>query len=188
MSRVQLDSLGFAHHHAYTEYSLVSYKHYLKLIWSVLDYKIRGGYSLTVHLPYEVQHPEFIADLQRGLDFIEFGELLKKLFKIRLYWENSPWLKPPKWGLKYKNTQWYRIPRDIELCLDTGHLMLGCYKENFYTKLSILLKTRGKQIKHLHLSENNLKWDQHKHTRKILTDRRLRKIERGRTWIWEYGS
>ena len=187
--RVQKDSLGFPHHHAFTEYSLVGMRHYLKLLWSVIDLKIRGGYSLTVHLPYEVQHPEFIRDLQRGISFIEFGELLKRMFGLRLYWENSPWLKPPKWELKYENTRWNRIPRDIDLCLDTGHLMLGQpYKEVFYVKLHDILKKRGKQIKHLHLSENNLKSDQHKHTRKILTERRLKKITRGRTSIWEYGS
>ena len=185
--RIQQDSsLDLNHHHAYTEYSLVGLRHYLKLIWSVIDLKLRDGYSLTVHLPYEVQHPEFIHDQQKGIDFIEFGELLKRMFKIRLYWENAPWLKPPKWNLKYKNTEWQRIPRDIDLCLDTGHLMLGQHnKATFYTKLHTVLNKRGHQIKHLHLSENNFKSDQHKHTRKVLTERRLRKITRGRTFIWE---
>lgn len=184
--RIHSDTLGFKHHHAFTEHSLVSYKHYLKLLWSVLDLKLRRGYSLTVHIPYEVQHPEFVGDLQRGLDFIDFGELLNKMFSIRLYWENAPWLVPPKWGLRYEETWWGRIPRDIDLCLDTGHLMLGCKNKNvFYVKLHNLLKRRSKQIKHVHLSENNFKYDQHKHTRKILTERRLRNITRGRTWVWE---
>ena len=186
MTRIQKDSLDFKHIHAHTEYSLVGMSHYFKLLWSVLDCKLRGGYSLTVHLPYEVQHPDFVGTLENGIKFIEYGELLKRMFNVRLYWENAPWLIPPKWGLKYDNTNWLRVPRDIDLCLDTGHLMLGQRsKEAFYAKLSTILKKRGHQIKHLHLSENNFKYDQHKHTRKILTDRRLRKITRGRTWIWE---
>lgn len=185
--RIQEDSLGFKHIHAYTEYDLVSWKHYVKLLWSVIDYKLRGGYSLTVHLPYELQHPPFRGQLLNGIKFVNFGEKLKEIFKVRLYWENAPWLNVGTWDLKYPQDYGFiAATSKAEYCLDTGHLILGCRSAKLArAHLLSYIKLFGDQIKHVHLHENDLKHDHHWHSQKILTPELVNIITKGRTFIWE---
>lgn len=177
------------HHHAYTVYDLVGFKHYLYLLWSVVECKLRFGKSLTVHLPYEIQHLGLLKGREKAHRFISFGEVLKHLFGVKLYWENSPRLRYGIWDLAHDNTYWHMLPIDIDLCLDTGHLMLGLKsKEEFYERLDFIIQQRGEQIKHLHLHENDLVHDRHWHTRRILTKKVVEKITRGRSFIWESGA
>ena len=128
------------------------------------------------------------SDFSAGQRFVDFGEGLKNIFKINLYWENAPWLREGTWDLKFDNTYWNTIPTNIDLCLDTGHLMLGLKEHEFPARLNFIMQQRGGQIKHLHLSENDLVHDLHWHTNKILTSDLVEKITEGRTFIWEVGG
>lgn len=177
------------HAHAYTIYDLLSAKHYLFLIKSVVECKLNRYKTLTVHLPFEIQHKQ-VENLPNANRYIFFGELLKKIFKVKLYWENAPWLNVGTWDLKYGNTNWEAIPSNIELCLDTGHLMLGCKnKSEFYKLLNKVLKKSGTQIKYLHLHENNFISDIHVPVPGKVIDRNLiRKIARNRDYIVEKGE
>ncbi|OGM18893.1 hypothetical protein A2686_05185 [Candidatus Woesebacteria bacterium RIFCSPHIGHO2_01_FULL_38_10] len=149
------------HAHAYTRGELLEWKDYVLLLRSVIESKTGGNKSLTVHLPYEIQHAE-VRDVKRGEFYISYGEVLKRNFSIKLYWENAPWLEHRNWSLKYDNTDWTYVPRTIDLCLDTGHLMLGCKnRDEFLSLLDMLIKDRGSQIKFLHLHENNFRSDDH---------------------------
>lgn len=175
------------HYHAYTEYGLTNGKHYIKLLISIVECKARCGKSLTVHLPFEIQH-NLGPGRKKAYQFIAFGEGLRKLFNIKLYWENAPWLNYGSWDLKYGNTRWHAIPKNIDLCLDTGHLMLGAKNRKDATRAIVEVVAQfGKQIRHLHLSENDLMHDKHWHTHKILTTDLVNKITKGRTYIWEKG-
>ena len=163
-------------------------RHFVSLLTSVVECKLRQCTSLTVHLPFELQHREAakLFGTTYAYRLLYIGELLKKLFRIKLYWENAPWLNVTTWDLKYGNTIWGSYLYDLEICLDTGHLMLGCSnKKQFEGRLTSVFKLYGKQIRHLHLSENDFNHDQHNHTRRILTKTILDKITKGRTYIWE---
>jgi sugar phosphate isomerase/epimerase len=177
------------HAHAHTRYELLDWRDYLLLIKSCIEAKIMHNFSLTVHLPFEIQHSQQL-DVKKALKFISYGEFLKKVFKIKLYWENAPWLNYGTWDLKYKNTLWKYIPYDIDLCLDTGHLMLESHsKSEYLKKLNKLLKERGKQIRHLHLHENNFKSDQHKKVPgKIINDKLVKTLTKNRSYIFEKGE
>lgn len=177
------------HAHAYSVYDLLSTKHYIFLLKSVIECKLNNYKTLTVHLPFEMQHKQ-VEDLPKANRYITLGELLKKIFKIKLYWENAPWLNIGTWDLKYDNTNWNAIPKNIELCLDTGHLMLGCKNKNdFYKLLDSILKDRGDQIKYLHLHENDFFSDKHTPVPgKIITKNIIGKITKKREYIIEKGE
>lgn len=177
------------HAHAYTRYDLLSWKDYWLLMRSVFECRVSGNKDLTVHLPFEIQHSE-VRNLKKGKVFIYYGEFLKKLFGINLYWENAPWLNYGTWDLKYGNTDWKHIPKDIEICLDTGHLMLGSKnKRQFLKKLNKVLKERGVQIKYLHLHENNFKKDMHTFVPgKIIKKKLMEKLIENRDYIIEKGE
>jgi sugar phosphate isomerase/epimerase len=177
------------HAHAYTKYRLLVPADYLWLLRSALECKLLKHKSLTVHLPYEVQHPE-VYNLKSAYKYISFGERLKKVFGIKLFWENAPWLNYGTWDLKYKNTDWQHVPFNIDLCLDTGHLMLGAKSTaKFQGSLSKLLKSRGNQIKYMHLHENNFKRDLHTPVPgKVITKKIFREITKGRQFILEKGE
>lgn len=177
------------HAHAYTSYSLLNLKNYLFLFRSVIECKINNYIDLTVHLPFEIQHTEFL-NIKKAKRYIYFGERLKKIFGVSLYWENAPWLNYGTWDLKYKNTNWEHVPKDIELCLDTGHLMLGCKnKKIFFKKLKKVLKGRGEQIKYLHLHENNFVSDKHFPVPgKIITKKLMDNLIKNRDCIIEKGE
>lgn len=149
------------HAHAYTRGEPLDWKDYLLLSRSALECKIAGYKSVTVHLPYEIQHPEF-RDIKKGHSYMTYGESVKRVLSINLYWENAPLLDHENWSLKYGNTDWTHVPHNVDLCLDTGHLMLGCQnKEQFLEVLKKLMETRGPQIKFLHFHENDLISDNH---------------------------
>lgn len=177
------------HAHAYTSYLLLKWTDYASLIVSVMEVKINNYKSLTVHLPFEIQHKE-VKNLKKAHAFINFGEILKRLFNIKLYWENAPWLNYGSWDLKYKNTLWKDIPKNIDLCLDTGHLMLGeRNKKVFYGKLKRIIHLYSAQIKHLHLHENDLKSDKHEEVPgKIIRKRIFKNLTKNRTYIIEKGE
>lgn len=177
------------HAHAYSRYERLNWRHYFYLFISIFVSKMKNYRSLTVHLPWEIQHPQHVSNFKKGMSFINFGERLKKILKIKLYWENAPALSEGIWDLKYENTDWQKIPKHIEICLDTGHLMLGCKsKEEFLNYLELILKQRDTQIKHLHIHENNFRSDNHNMPNKILDSKLLSKLKQGRTFIYEKSS
>lgn len=174
------------HYHATTLYQAISLKHFFLLLGDVLIFKFKKGRSLTVHLPLEIQHPHHFHHLFLAKMFIEFGELLKYIFQIHLYWENAPLLVYGSWQLKFGQTVWRLIPKNIDLCLDVGHLILGC--KNIPATRNRILKLvnkRGFQIKHLHLHENDLVHDLHFPPRRILGSEIIQQLTKNRTYIFE---
>lgn len=115
------------HAHADTRYKAIGLKDYINLYRNIRETKRKRHLSLNVHIPFELQHHDrysFIRHIS-GYAYIYYGELLKRIFKIKLYWENAPELVYGEWSLKHSQTSWKLIPGNIELTLDTGHLMLG---------------------------------------------------------------
>jgi len=178
------------HLHAYSEYRAVGWKHFMKLLLSIVVGKVVGARSVTAHLPLEFQHPDEFRNIMMANSLIRFGEYLKKLFNIKLYWENAPLLNFGTWDLKYENTDWENVPKNINLCLDTGHLMLGVKtKKEFLKTLDWVLKQYGEQLKHLHLHENDFKSDQHLSVPGKIIDKKLRdRLITSRSFIYEKGE
>ncbi|MEK7497840.1 MAG: hypothetical protein AAB656_02890 [Patescibacteria group bacterium] len=186
MEIIAKNQLQERHLHAYTEYADTSLRHYLKLALSIVVCICIRAKSVTVHLPLELQHPKVYKNLDRGSHFIDFGEFLKKTFGINLYWENAPLLNYGTWNLKFGQTEWIRISKKIDICLDTGHLILGAKSATLARKRILKVITeRGNQIKHLHISENDFVYDQHKRPKKIITKKLLKVITKNRTFIYE---
>lgn len=177
------------HAHAKSRYEVTQVEDYINLVRDFLLTQQGRLLSLNVHLPFEIQHPEIYPDLDRGLHFIRYGEGLKKIFGVPLYWENSPEIVYGSWELKHGQTDWTHVPRDIELTLDTGHAMLGARdKDDAQTRIRAILQEWGPQIKHLHLHENDLRGDEHWPVGKILTPDFITEITAGRTFIFEQGE
>lgn len=174
------------HAHAYPRGEFLLWKDYVSLFRSALECNLVGYKSLTVHLPFEIQHPE-MGDVKKGKLYISYGQILKKILGINLYWENAPWLDHKSWSLKHENTDWTYVPYTIDLCLDTGHLMLGCRDNSeFLERLHKLLKERGRQIKFLHLHENNFISDDHIPVPgKVITKSIMKSLIRNRDFIIE---
>ncbi len=174
------------HAHARYGYRMISETDYYNLLRNVIETKLKGYLSLNAHLPLEVQHPRAFSRPNRGLNFIRFGERLKKLFKIKLFWENAPAQKYQTWDLKFGQTDWNNVPDSIDLTLDTGHLILGAKNiTDARTRIETVLQDRGKQIKHLHLHENDLAHDTHEPVGKIIDKTLLAKLTQNRTYIFE---
>lgn len=174
------------HAHAIYGHGSLSEKDYYNLLRNVIETKLKSYLSLTAHLPFEIQHPKVYLNLNNGLRFINFGEKLKRLFKIKLYWENAPAQNNKIWTLRYGQTDWGKVPGKIELCLDTGHLILGARTiSEARGRIEKVLTERGQQIKHLHLHENDLAHDTHEPIGKMIDKKLLAKLTKNRTYIFE---
>lgn len=174
------------HAHARTRYTTISGRDYWTLLQDVIDTKKKGYKSLTVHLPFELIHVSApYANRGKGILFIEYGEFLKRIFNINLYWENAPELIVGTWNRKYE-FHWTPIPGNIDLCLDTGHVMLNEKSaKDARAMILFILDIYGPQIKHIHLHENDLVRDCHWKPKKILTKKFIKEITQGRTFIIE---
>lgn len=182
------------HTHAYMIYEPTDYRHFWALFLSFIIAKRNKTFSLTTHLPFEIQHKSKFSKRQylTAKTLIKFGEVLKKVMKIPLYWENCPIVNVKTWELLYDQTEWENVPATIALCLDTGHLMMNAKNKNeARQRIKTILKERGKQIKHAHIHENNFKIDNHFDPRKrkslnrIITSSLLKEIQKNRTYIFE---
>ncbi len=171
------------HAHADTRYKALSITDFYLLFNNCLETYFKKYKTLNVHLPYELQHPHAFPRKRIGSLYVRFGELLKRIFRITLVWENAPVLIVGVWSLAYGQTNLDTIPRNIDLCLDTGHLMLD--SSNPRKTIETFLNQFGKQVKHIHLHENNLIADQHIPPSKYLTPNFVRTITKNRTWIIE---
>lgn len=179
-----------SHAHAHYGYGSVTFKNYFDLLMGVIKTKLKGYLTLNAHLPFEVQHPKEYPNLPAGLRYIRFGEFLKQLFNIKLCWENAPTQKEKDglWSLKHGQTDWNNIPKNIDLTLDTGHLMLGTKDINeARNRIETILAQRGRQIKHLHLHENDLVHDLHNPIGKVIDKRLLAILTKNRSYIFEKG-
>lgn len=183
----------FGHAHAKTRYLPISPLDYFYLLVDVASVKWCRYKSLNVHLPFEVQHPHIYRSTLFSRYFIFFGELLKKKFKINLFWENAPEENYGVWTLKYGQTNWTNVPSDIDLCLDIGHFSLGypSYRKA-RQEMDLFLSERGLQIKHLHLHTNNLLEDQHitdvTKVEKDFSKTFISKLKKNRSYIYERGE
>jgi len=176
------------HAHADCRYKGIGWLDYVILLQNIIEARLHSYLSLNVHLPFEVQHPSVYPHLYKGLRFIRFGERVKRIFNIRLYWENAPAQNYGTWNLKNGQTQWKHIPKTIDLCLDTGHVMLETRSvEEARKNIVKILKKRGKQIKHLHIHENDLLHDTHNPIGKVITKKLLADLTDNRTYIFEKG-
>lgn len=185
------------HYHARTRYKETGVEDYRYLMGNFRIAKKLNAKSLNVHLPFEIQHPQVYPNLQNGKDFILFGEDLKQLYGIPLYWENAPEQVYMDWTLKHGQTEWESVPDNIELTLDTGHLIMGSVDvKEAQRRIEHVLFTRGLQIKHLHLHENDLIHDDHIQVGtgseftggKVITETIFMTLTQGgRTYIFEKG-
>lgn len=183
------------HAHAIVLFEATSWKHFYYLFLSILLTKLKRYKSLTCHLPLEIQHPQKFRKHKNAIKFISFGEFLKRKIKIKLYWENAPLLEVKNWSLRFGQSSWKTIPENIDLCIDTGHLILGSKnKEEARKRIElIILKQFVGRVKHLHIHENDLISDHHWNPSKvrpkdrILTGSLIDKITKGKTYIYEKG-
>lgn len=185
------------HAHALMIYEPTDIRHFFVLSYSIFLAKTQRCKSITTHLPFEIQHPTIFSKKQFYIArlLILWGEFHKRMFKIPLYWENCPIFNIGTWDLKYQQTNWRRVPTNIDLCIDTGHLMMGSKnKKDAVKRIEEVFADRGGQIKHLHIHENDLISDLHqnpgkqKAKRRVLSKTLIRKIQRGRTYIFEKPS
>ena len=117
---------------------------------------------------------------------VKFGNLLAKFISVNLYWENAPLLNHETWDLKHGPTDWSLVPTKINLCLDTGHLILGSKSiKEAQDKILTIFKERQHQIKHIHIHENDLIHDTHLPPQNILNKELLQEITKDRTYIFE---
>jgi len=181
------------HAHANTSYKSLQFKDFYRLLQNCIEVKSHQYKSLNVHLPFEVQHPKQYPNLTLGIWFIKYGEFLKKILGINLYWENAPEENYGKWDLTWGQTEWKYVPINIDLCVDIGHLMIGSKSVlDAKKRIEAVIKNRGYQIKHLHLHINNFKSDQHINDPQAISLKMskewLRKLMINRTFIYEKGE
>ena len=177
------------HAHAKPRYLETGIEDYLNLVRDFITVQKSGLLTLNTHLPFEIQHPQVYPDLKKGLHFVRYGEGLKQIFGVPLYWENSPEQVYKEWHLKHGQTDWTNIPKDIELTLDTGHAMLGAKnEEDARNRIRALVEQWGGQIKHLHIHENDLIHDEHLPIGRVITPDLLEELIRDRTYIFEKGE
>lgn len=177
------------HFHGRTRYKPTDSQDFRILFEDMKKVREINGESLNVHLPYEIQHPDTYRNIISGLVFIKYGELLKRVFHIPLYWENAPELQYGTWDLSHGQTDWTFVPGNIDLTLDVGHLMIGENSiEEARSRIEHVLFDRKSQIKHLHIHENDLRHDEHWPIGKIITPVFLSRITSGVTYIFEKGE
>ncbi len=152
------------HLHAVSIYRPLAPAHFWWILYSIVFAKRNYCLSVTHHLPFEIEHPREFGLIGKScaFGFILYGEFLKKIFRVNLFWENSPVLNVGSWDLRYGQTDWSNVPIFIDLCVDTGHLMLGSKdKYEARKRIQLFFNKRGGQIKHIHLHENDFKSDLH---------------------------
>jgi len=181
------------HAHGNSGYKAIGLRDFFFLFLNALETRYKNYNSLTVHLPYEIQHPLIYKNSRKGYLFVKWGELIKQLLKINLYWENAPLEVLGKWNLKWGQMDWKCVPKNIDLCLDVGHLILESKNLTEARKRVLgILKSRNSQIKHLHIHVNNLKDDQHLVSRgkilEVLPDGLFNQLIEGRSYIFETGE
>ncbi len=183
------------HAHAYTLYTPISPKLFVYLLWSIIECRLKNCISLTAHIPLEIMHPNTYPDKATANRLIRFGTFVSSILGIQLYWENAPLLRYGTWDLLYGQLNWNLIPTKVDLCLDTGHLILGSLsKEEARNRINGFLDRFGKQIKHVHLHENDLKTDKHwvpftsQAKLNIITPALFKRITKDRTYIFELSN
>jgi len=173
------------HLHAWCLYEPISWKHFAYLFWSMLICRLFCYKSLTTHLPLELQHSIY-PNVKTGTKLIKFGQIIAALFLVKLYWENAPLLNYGPLNLKHGQIDWNLIPRNIPLCFDMGHEILGAESiEEAKKRIMAVFNERQLQIKHLHIHENDLIHDLHNKPDKIITEEIIRQTTKNRTYIFE---
>lgn len=188
------------HFHADSFYKATRQQEFYQLAKNIFEFRFTPGkllgrprnerLSLNVHLPYEIQHPDIYVEHRLGESFIRFGETLRHMFGIQLFWENAPELNIGTWDLKFDQTVWESVPHQgLDLCLDTGHLMLGSNSpQEAQQKIRKVLNERESQVKHLHVHENDLVSDLHLPIGNIITTDLFQEIIQNRSYIFEEPS
>jgi hypothetical protein len=187
--RYEYDNHGVAFPHATTSYQLITDRDYYQAV-SDLNQAIKiDANILNFHIPFEIQFHNY-RDFNKGYAYMNYIVKLCDLFGVIAVWENAPILKYGEWSL-VQNTDF--IPKDYQLCLDIGHLMLGSKnQEEALRKIDDFMANYGHSVIHLHLHINNFIKDQHTNdpnlVQEFLGTERFLRLTNNRTFIFEKGA
>ena len=166
--------------HASYSFSQLTPKNYIFALRDLLLARLTNPKNITFHFPLEIMFASMI-NIKKGNSYVEWVEAVAKKLGVLVVWENIAFLNEKDWSLK-EQAIWKYIPKNVSLCLDTGHIILG--EKNPKKKILQIVGKYGKRIKHLHLHENDLIHDLHLPPGKILKPL-MKYLTKGRTWIIE---
>lgn len=170
--------------HAKYNYNCLNLYSYIRALLDLIIGKIKRVKNITFHLPIEICLPSKI-NLSRAKLYLNFVEMMSRMVRINVVWENIAFLSTKDWSIVEQST-WDYVPKNINLCLDTGHLILN--EKNPRKRILEISKKYDKQIKHLHIHENDLLHDLHLPPKRIIDKKTFKIITKGRTWIIETSS
>lgn len=171
------------HYHAHYRYSKLNLWDYIIAVLDLIIAKFLNSKSITFHLPVGVQFKSYLNN--SNWVFVHRISKLSYYFSISCYWENTALCTVDTWKLK-EQSNLLNIKGDVNICLDTGHLILGSDNiKDARKRILMFLKKYSNQIKHIHLHENDLIHDQHKKTGKIINKKLRNSLIKGRTYIDE---
>jgi len=128
---------------------------YIFLVFAFILARIIMTKMVIINLPLETQYPYLFNQFWKGDDFIKFAEKLKKIFNLKVFWQNSRPEMLNKFGISNLSITWNYLPKNIDLMINTDNL-----KKNFarsYSTRKELEKIShefGKQIKIIFPSNN----------------------------------
>jgi len=186
--RVEYDHRGRPHPHASTHFGFLSEADRGQAIRDITRAKQIGAAEINFHIPSEIQFVSMRNEAV-GLAFMDFVSDLGRQLEIRVVWENAPLLTPPTWSLVEQTAF---IPKGYDLCLDTGHLILGAScREEAVDRIDAFIYEHGAFVRHLHIHINDLVSDQHNNDPvdviTFLGFERFKSLVEGRSYIFEKG-
>lgn len=186
----QTDFHGVVHPHAYSEYGPLEPKNYLYAFRDVILATEMGGSEVNIHLPYEVQFHQF-RDLEAANAFMDFVDQVGEAMGIPVVWENSMLLDIHDGFRLIQEADYF--PTDRELCLDTGHLILGSRDQGeARQRVSDFLDEHGERVKLVHFHYNDLEHDEHRwkpdEVEAFFGEALTQRVMNGRHVLFEKGS
>ena len=187
--RYEIGNNDRAFPHATTSYNLITDRDYYQAVSDLYQAIKLDANILNFHIPFEIQFQNY-RDFNKGYAYMNYVVKLCNLFGVTAVWENAPILKYGEWSL-VQNTDF--IPKDYQLCLDIGHLMLGSKnQEEALRKIDDFMANYGHSVIHLHLHINNFIKDQHINdpelVKNFLGTERFLNLIANRTFIFEKGA
>ena len=167
--------------HATYSYERLNFWSFAVAVKEILLARWLGARNLTFHFPVELAFVSCLNETVGG-KYVRWVEWWAMKLGVQVVWENIVWLSEKDWSLKEK-MMWDHIPFGVNLCMDTGHLMIGSVDP--VAEIRSFIKKFGKRIKHLHIHENDLKHDLHLPPGEVLKPMFIEEITRGRTWMYE---
>ena len=186
--RVEYDHRGRPHPHAKTHFGYLSDSDRVQAITDISLAREMGAAEINFHIPGEIQFVS-MRNEPVGRSFMDFVCGVGQGAGIRVVWENAPLLTAPNWSLAEQTAF---IPQGYDLCLDTGHLMLGASgRDEALARIDAFMNEHGESVKHLHIHINDFQLDLHNNDPvEVITFLELERFKRlveGRTYIFEKG-